>query len=148
MHAGGNLYCVVGLGVALVTDTIAKGIGEQNAALDGGLKIFAIGFAVVVAEHGVPRPRRRRHGAHQRRRAPRAAWNAGAAARCRRRSRPGTAAASIPATWTGADSGRAPPGAVATTALPPGPLSPPHPVPLPAPRRPTVMLSNQPNVHG
>jgi hypothetical protein len=48
-HGGGSLFFVVGLGVTLVVDAFAKAIGEQNADLDNGLKIFAIGFAVVVA---------------------------------------------------------------------------------------------------
>jgi hypothetical protein len=41
LHAGGQFFFVVG--------SFAKAVGEQNAGLDAGLKIFAIGFSVVAA---------------------------------------------------------------------------------------------------
>ena len=48
-HTGGDRYFVVGLGVTLVVDGLAKAIGAQHANLQGVLMAFAIGFAVAVA---------------------------------------------------------------------------------------------------
>jgi hypothetical protein len=48
-HGGGDRYFVVGLGVTLVVDGIAKAVGEQHANLQSGVTAFAIGFAVTVA---------------------------------------------------------------------------------------------------
>lgn len=49
VHGGMTGYFVVGLGVTLVVDSIAKAIGEQHPEFDIGLKAFGIGFAVVAA---------------------------------------------------------------------------------------------------
>ncbi|MBI1832296.1 MAG: hypothetical protein HYR84_12705 [Planctomycetes bacterium] len=49
LHAGVSGYFVVGLGITLIVDGVAKGIGQQHADFDAGLKTFAIGFAIVAA---------------------------------------------------------------------------------------------------
>ncbi|MBI2804703.1 MAG: hypothetical protein HYX68_06925 [Planctomycetes bacterium] len=49
VHGGMSGYFVVGLGITLIVDGLAKVLGEQNPDFDIGLKVFAIGFAVAAA---------------------------------------------------------------------------------------------------
>ena len=48
VHGGATGYFVVGLGITLVVDSIAKAVGEQNPGLQIGLQVVGTSFAVVV----------------------------------------------------------------------------------------------------
>jgi hypothetical protein len=49
VHGGGTISFVVGLGITLVVDAVAKAVGEQHPEMDVVLKAVAIGFTCAVA---------------------------------------------------------------------------------------------------
>jgi hypothetical protein len=49
VHGGGTISFVVGLGITMVVDAIAKTVGEQHPEMDIVFKVLAIGFACTAA---------------------------------------------------------------------------------------------------